>query len=153
MIAVVADASSLFGTQKQCRSRQHFWLLQQCSVVIKAAKQVSVFFTWSKLILTPIRDGLFAGVLWWLMYLHCLALNNKWGRVAFLAAPASAQSQQELVNVVKYFLLVLNSCLHQSGEVYLQDDCCGGWCIFIAWHSKTMQEGSIFGCSSQCIQL
>jgi len=29
-----------------------------------------------KLIPTPVREGLFAEVLWWLMHLHSLALNS-----------------------------------------------------------------------------
>ena len=74
---------------------------------------------------TPVRD--FFSQEFCIGYVSSLfGTQQQCGWAAFLAAPASAQSQQELVNVVKYFLLVLNSCLHQSEEVYLQDDCCGG---------------------------
>jgi len=88
----VADESIYFGTQQQCGRASNFGYFSQCSVIIKGSKHGSEYFTLSKFIPTPVRKGLFAGVLWWLTHLHCLALNSNVAGPAVLAASASVQS-------------------------------------------------------------
>jgi len=72
------------------------------------------------------------------------------GWAAFLAASTSvASTSVQPVNMETYFLFDPNSFLYHSGKLYLQE-CCGGLCIFIVWHSTTMSQAGLFGCSSQC---
>jgi len=54
---------------------QHFWLLWPGFSHNKAGKHGCIFY----LIHThsvPVREGLFAGVLWWLVHLHSLTFNS-----------------------------------------------------------------------------
>ena len=55
----------------------------------------------------------------------------------------------KLLNMAKHVVFDPNSFLHQLRKAYLQQFC-GGWYIFIIWHSTAMWLGSSFGCFSQC---
>jgi len=61
IVVVCASSSSLALNNNE--AGQQFFGFSQCSVIIKAGKPLLLYFTWSKLIPTPVREGSLAGVL------------------------------------------------------------------------------------------